>query len=96
MFDQKARLPVDIDTEAVYDPDERLRQYADKLEPDMDEITFKRKEMEANVKANIELHIAQNKHKEYYDWNLVQHLASVLEVWSSWKTSRGSRDKEEN
>ena len=65
MFGRKARLPVDIDNEAVHDPDVKLMQYANKLEPNVDEITSKRKEMEENVKTNIEL--AQNKQKEYYD-----------------------------
>lgn len=35
------RLPVDIDTEAVHDPDVKLRQYASKLEPNVDEIDKK-------------------------------------------------------
>ena len=65
MFGRKARLPVDIDNEAVHDPDVKLRQYANKLEPNVDEVTSKRKKMEENVKTNIEL--AQNKQKEYYD-----------------------------
>ena len=56
---------MDIDTEAVHDPDVKLRQYANKLGPNVDEITSKRKEIKDNVKTNIEL--AQNKQKEYYD-----------------------------
>ena len=64
MFGRKARLPVDIDTEAVHDPDMKLRQYANHLEPDMDEVESKRKKMEENVKTNIEQ--AQSKQK-YYD-----------------------------
>ena len=32
MFGRKARLPVD--TKAIQDPDTKLRQYANKLEPD--------------------------------------------------------------
>ena len=38
---------VDIDTEAVYDPE---KQYANKLEPDVDEITSRRKD---NMKAKL-------------------------------------------
>ena len=51
---RKARLPVDIDTEAVHDPDVKLKQYANKLKPNVDEIASKRKKMEENVKMNIE------------------------------------------
>ena len=58
-------LPVDIDTEAIHDPGVKLKQYASKLEPNVDEIASKRKKMEKNVKVNIEL--AQNEQKEYYD-----------------------------
>ena len=46
MFGWKARLPVDIDNEAVHDPDMKLRQYANKLEPNVDVVTSKRKKME--------------------------------------------------
>ena len=65
MFVRKARLPVDIDTEAVHDPDKKLMQYANKLEPDLEEIYAKKEEMERNVKTNIE--VAQSKQKQYYD-----------------------------
>ena len=52
MFGRKARLPVDIDTEAVHDLDVNLRQYTNKLEPNVNEIASKRKKMEENVKTN--------------------------------------------
>ena len=62
MFGRKARLPVDIDTEALHDPDEKLMQYANKLEPDLEEISAKKEEME---RTNIE--VAQSKQNQYYD-----------------------------
>ena len=65
MFGRKARLPVDINTEAVQDPDMKLRQYGNKLEPDGEATACTRRKMEEQVKANIEH--AQNKQKTYYD-----------------------------
>lgn len=65
MFGRKARLPVDIDTEAKHDPDMQLVQYANKLEPDLDKVSSQRKKMEESVKANIEM--AQAKQKKHYD-----------------------------
>ena len=62
MFERKARLPVDINTEAIQDPDMKLKQYVNKLEPDREDVASKRREMEEDVKANIEH--AQSKQKE--------------------------------
>ena len=33
MFGRRARLPVDINAEANYDPDQKLREFANKDEP---------------------------------------------------------------
>ena len=65
MFGRKARLPVDINTEATQDPDMKLKEYANKLEPDREDISSKWRNMEVNIKANFEH--AQSKQKEYYD-----------------------------
>lgn len=65
MIGQKARLPVDINAEASYDPDQKLREFASKDEPNAEQSDAKRRKMEELVKANIEA--AQEKQKKYYD-----------------------------
>ena len=80
MFGRKARLPVDINTEAVQDPEMKLRQYANKLEPDGEATACTRRKMEEQVKANIEL--AQNKQKKTMIRSLVPLHVLVLEVRS--------------
>ena len=42
MFGRTARLPVDINTEAIQDPDAWLRQYVMKLEPDREVLSEER------------------------------------------------------
>ena len=64
MFGQRARLPVDINAEANYDPDQKLREFANKDEQN----DAKRRKMEGLVKSNIEA--AQAKQK-YYDEKFV-------------------------
>jgi len=33
MFGRKARLPIDINAEAMYDPDQKLKEFASEEEP---------------------------------------------------------------
>ena len=42
MFGRKARLPVDINTEAVQDPDMNLKQCVNKLEPGREDLSEER------------------------------------------------------
>ena len=65
MFGRRARLPVDINAEANYDPDQKLREFANKDEPNEEQNDAKRRKMEGLVKSNIEA--AQAKQKKYYD-----------------------------
>ena len=65
MFGRRARLPVDINTEAISDPNDRLKQYENKEDPDAEEVASKRRKLEETVKNNIEM--AQTKQKTYYD-----------------------------
>ena len=65
MFGRRARLPVDINTEANYDPVQKLREFASQDEPNEKQNDAKRRKMEELVKANIEA--AQAKQKKYYD-----------------------------
>ena len=58
-------MPVDIDAEANYDPDQKLKEFASKDEPNEEEVVAKRKTVEESVKVNIEA--AQMKQKKYYD-----------------------------
>ena len=57
-------MPVDINAEANYDPDQKLREFANKDEPNEEPNDTKRRKMEGLVKSNIEA--AQAKQK-YYD-----------------------------
>ena len=57
-------MPVDINAEANYDPDQKLREFANKDEPNEEQNDTKRRKMEGLVKSNIEA--AQSKQK-YYD-----------------------------
>ena len=65
MIGQKAQLPVDINAEASYDPDQKLREFASKDEPNAEQSDAKRRKMEELVKTNIEA--AQEKQKKYYN-----------------------------
>ena len=65
MFGRRARLPVDINTEANYDPVQKLREFASQDEPNEKQNDAKRRKMEELVKANIEA--TQAKQKKYYD-----------------------------
>lgn len=65
MFGRRAQLPVDINAEAHFDPDQKLREFARKEEPNEEENDAKRRKMEELVKENIE--VAQAKQKKYYD-----------------------------
>ena len=58
-------MPVDINAEANYDPDQKLREFANKDEPNEEQNDAKRRKMEGLVKSNIEA--AQAKQKKYYD-----------------------------
>jgi len=55
MFGRRARLPVDINAEAHFDPDQKLREFASKEEPNEEENDPKRRKMEELVKKNIEV-----------------------------------------
>lgn len=65
MFGRKARLPIDINAEAMYDPDQKLKEFASEEEPKKEQSVAKRRIMEEMMKANIEA--AQTKQKQYYD-----------------------------
>ena len=65
MFGRRARLPVDVNMEPNYDPDQKLMEFASKDDPNEDQIVAKRRKMEELVKENIEA--AQTKQKKYYD-----------------------------
>ena len=58
-------MPVDINAEANYDPDQKLREFANKDEPNEEQNDAKQRKMEGLVKSNIEA--AQAKQKKYYD-----------------------------
>ena len=65
MFGRQARLPIDIDTEAIANPSERLEEFNHRQEPDQVKIQQQRRVMQTIVKSNIES--AQNKQKQHYD-----------------------------
>ena len=65
MFGRRAQLPVDVNMEPNFDPDQRLMEFASKDDPNEDQIVAKRRKMEELVKENIEA--AQTKQMKYYD-----------------------------
>jgi len=46
MFGRKARLPIDINAEAMYDPDQKLKESASEEEPKKEQSVAKRRKME--------------------------------------------------
>ena len=95
MFGRRARLPVDINAEANYDPDQKLREFANKDEPNEEQNDAKWWKMEGLVKSNIEA--AQAKQKKYYDErSLVHHHASVLAAQYWKRISQERKEKVES
>ena len=62
MFGRRARLPVDINAEANYDPVRKLREFASQDKANEEQNDAKRRKMEELVKANVEA--AQTKQKK--------------------------------
>ena len=65
MFGRRGLLPVDFNSCTEYDPERVLKHFQDATDPDPEEVKTTRKNIEDQVKANIEQ--AQIKQKEYYD-----------------------------
>ena len=60
-----ARLPVDVNAEGTYSPNQKLKVFMEASTPDFEEIKESRKTLAERVKKNIAT--AQAKQKKYYD-----------------------------
>ena len=65
MFGRRARLPIDINAESSYCPEQKLSEFLDMSEPDIEETKATRSTVQELVKKNIKA--AQIKQKNHYD-----------------------------